>query len=266
MRHVVFLLLLSLVLGVWSPARAEEASQLSAAQRIERARGHFDRGQSLFNRAQYAAAALEFQAAYELQPLALLLWNAAQAYRKAGDDAQAVEYYKRYLDADPTTKKRAEVEKVLADLDFKQKVATAAPPTEPAGPPQPQAGDTERPPFSELAQQQQRAERATQARPPRPWWKDRLAPVFLGGGAALVAVGGGLWGAANATVGAANASYDNFADAHTVGNQRIAGVVVLSVGAAAMVAGGATYLILWQRDKDRDEARPAGRASRRASW
>lgn len=266
MRQVVFLLLVSLVLGAWSPARAEEASQLSAAQRIDRARQHFDRGQSLFNRAQYVAAALEFQAAYELQPLALLLWNAAQAYRKAGDDAQAIEYYKRYLDADPATKKRADVEKVLADLDFKQKVATAAPPTEPAGPPRPQAGDTELPPFSELAQQQQRADRAARARPPQPWWKDRLAPIFLGGGGALVAVGGGLWGAANATVGAANSSYENFADAHGVGNQRIAGVVLFSVGAAAMVAGGARYLIVWQRDKDRSEARPVGHASRRASW
>jgi tetratricopeptide (TPR) repeat protein len=267
MRTVMSVLVVVALTGIGAPnAHAEDASQLSAAERIDRAKAHFDRGQALFTRAQYAAAALEFEAAYELQPLALLLWNAAQAYRKAGDNARAIDAYKRYLDADPTTKKRAEVEKIVADLDFQQKVATARPPTEPPAPPQPQAGDTERPPFSELAQQQARADRAARRRPQRPWWKDPLAPALLGSGVALVAVGGGLWGAANGVIGAADVDYENFEAAHGVGNQRLAGVVLLSVGAAAAVAGAARYIVVWQREKDRGELRPRGGAGARASW
>ena len=176
MRYLVFSLFLVVLVGAPAPARAADAAQLSAAERIQQAKAHFDRGQALFEKAQFAAAALEFQAAYEFQPLALLLWNAAQAYRKAGDDDQATDYYKRYLDADPKSNKRAAVEKILAELDFKQKVANATPPTEAPAPPRPQAGDTEQPPFSQLALAQAQADRAAA--------QDAAAPVVEGSGRA----------------------------------------------------------------------------------
>ena len=265
MRNALVPLLLCLVLGLPAAARADDATQLSAAQRIDQAKAHFDRGQTLFGKAQFAAAALEFQAAYEFQPLALLLWNAAQAHRKAGEDALAIDYYKRYLDADPSTKKRAEVEKAVADLDFKQKVATAEPPTEAPGPARPQAGDTEPPPFSELQQQQQRADRVAARTAPRPWWKNPAAPALVGGGVVLAAIGGGLWGGANSTVRGANSNYGAFDAAHDVGGQRIGGVVLVSIGAAAAVAGGALYLMVWQRNKDH-ETHTRARHGAQASW
>ncbi|HXU68601.1 MAG TPA: tetratricopeptide repeat protein [Polyangia bacterium] len=270
MRHVLFSLFLTLAsLPAAAHAGEAAAAPLSAAQRIAQAKAHFDRGQALFEKAQYGAAALEFQAAYEFQPLALLLWNAAQAYKKSGDNAQAIDYYKRYLEADPKSNKRAEVEKTISDLDFKEKVANAEPPTEsapPPGPPRPQAGDTEAPPFSELALAQAKADRASRKQPPRPWWKDPIAPALLGAGVALAGVGGGLWGAANATVGSASHSYDDFAAAHGVGGQRVAGVVMLSIGAAVAIGGAARYLLVWQRNKDRTESRPVGHRLASRMW
>jgi hypothetical protein len=133
-------------------------------------------------------------------------------------------------------------------------------------PPRPQVGDTERPPFSQLAQQEQAAERAALRKSLRPWWKDAFAPALVGTGAALIAVGGGLWGAANAQVATAGLSYDHFESAQSVGAPRTSGIVLLSIGAAAVMAGGARYLLVWQRNRDRAEERPPTSSRLRAAW
>src|SRR6185369_10531348 len=48
-----------------------------------------------------AEARAEFEAGYDLQPLPLFLFNAAQAARRAGERARALELYKRFVAADP---------------------------------------------------------------------------------------------------------------------------------------------------------------------
>lgn len=46
-------------------------------------------------------AAVEYQAAYDLVPHPLMLYNLAQVYRYAGDKIQALAFYQEFLDTDP---------------------------------------------------------------------------------------------------------------------------------------------------------------------
>lgn len=69
------------------------------------ARVHFDAGASFATAHDYAQAAREFQAAYELDPRKESLFAWAQVVRLRGDCARAVELYRRFLasaDVTPT--------------------------------------------------------------------------------------------------------------------------------------------------------------------
>src|SRR5882672_9698113 len=92
---------------VWLMAAAAVAGAAPSAS-LEKARQHFKAGESLFRSGDYEKAIAEYQAAYAIAPRPLLLYNIGAAYRKnaeAGgsvdDKKQAVEYYRKYVDADP---------------------------------------------------------------------------------------------------------------------------------------------------------------------
>jgi tetratricopeptide (TPR) repeat protein len=63
----------------------------------ERARVHFQAGQSYFELGRYAESAQQFDEAYRLSPRPMLLANAALAFERAGDLAHAVERLEAYL-------------------------------------------------------------------------------------------------------------------------------------------------------------------------
>ena len=72
------------------------------AQRAEdEARRHFAQAEAYFQAGTYDKAAEEYRAAYDLVPRPVLLFNIGLAYEKMGDKSSAVDYYQRYLDADP---------------------------------------------------------------------------------------------------------------------------------------------------------------------
>lgn len=58
--------------------------------------------QSQYQKEQYNEAAETLLKAYDLRPVAKLLYNSARAYEKAGDDDQAMRFYQRYIDAEDT--------------------------------------------------------------------------------------------------------------------------------------------------------------------
>src|SRR5262249_11679473 len=68
------------------------------------------------NSGQYDKAVEEFQAAYLLRPSPLLLFNLAQAHRKAGHSQQALDLYERFLREQPETDLRAETEGYIAEV------------------------------------------------------------------------------------------------------------------------------------------------------
>jgi tetratricopeptide (TPR) repeat protein len=61
----------------------------------------FQRGLSLYQKKDYAAAIDAFQAAYKVRQFPRVLLNIAQVYRKMGEAAKALDYYEQYLRAEP---------------------------------------------------------------------------------------------------------------------------------------------------------------------
>ncbi|MDD5309504.1 MAG: PEGA domain-containing protein [Deltaproteobacteria bacterium] len=92
---------------------------------LERARHHMELGQDAFTQGRFTEAADEFVNAFTASPFAAFLYNAALAHEKGGDKAKAVEFYRRYLEADPKAPD-------LAEVEVKIRALLAETPTEPA--------------------------------------------------------------------------------------------------------------------------------------
>lgn len=71
-------------------AKARNPQQKEADQ-------HFKRGVALFNEAKYTEALAEFQRAYEIAPHPLVLYNIAACHRQLSHYADAVNFYRRFL-------------------------------------------------------------------------------------------------------------------------------------------------------------------------
>lgn len=144
--------------------------KIEAKQQFQEAEAHYDAGR-------WAEAAAGYQRAYALAPYPSLLFNIAQAYRNQGDAAKAVEYYRKYLVADPKGKRVAEAQQHLAALETKiPKPASVEPP-----PPLP--------PPTKPSPEPIVAKPAEPPSPPPPAKKRAVWPWLVAGGAV---VAGGL--------------------------------------------------------------------------
>jgi len=104
----------------------------TASSSVAAAKAHFDKGQSLYLRAMYDEAALEFMSAYEAKPFPAFLFNAAVCYEKARLYDRAIDFFRRYLAESPTANDRGAVTMRLTQL---ARLATgAAPRPGPGGP------------------------------------------------------------------------------------------------------------------------------------
>lgn len=204
--------------GAAGKGREGKASD-SKAQQV---RDYLDKATAAFALNRYAVAAENYEKAFELKPDPAVLYNAAQAYRLAGNKERALELYQSYLRM-YGTEKRAEVEKHVEDLKQaieKDHAVATSPPTTPApvgtthdapppapepaaqpapGPEPPAATNAESPPPVAVAAAPKPAEPTpvlvTQASPPpeqgsivtKPWFW-----VVVGGAVVAAAVGGFL--------------------------------------------------------------------------
>jgi hypothetical protein len=114
----------------------------ASASPQEDARSHFKQGKAYQEAGVYLRAAEEFEAAYALDPRPEMLFNIAQAYRLAGNKPNAVDYFKRYLAAQPNGKAADEARVLVAELqreidEAKQKETPPPPPSPPPSPPPP---------------------------------------------------------------------------------------------------------------------------------
>lgn len=87
------------------------------ADDVQSARDHFDRGTRLYDLAQYADAAKEYEAAYKAKPDPALLFNCGQAYRGAGEPGKAIGFFKSFLRRMPDAPNRVEVEARISELE-----------------------------------------------------------------------------------------------------------------------------------------------------
>lgn len=90
------------------------ATTTLADPRVE-ARRHFKTGMFLINEGKYDEAIAELLEAYAIKPHPNVLFNVARAHEAAGRPAEAVSFYRRYLDANPPDSDK--VRETLAKLE-----------------------------------------------------------------------------------------------------------------------------------------------------
>jgi tetratricopeptide (TPR) repeat protein len=114
--YITPLLVLALAAAPYR-ASAEPAEARSSAAAEASGRAHFQRGQRLSARGDYAAAYREFEAGYAATARPLFLFNMAEAARASGDAVKARTSYLAFLRADPGNALAATARARLAELD-----------------------------------------------------------------------------------------------------------------------------------------------------
>jgi tetratricopeptide (TPR) repeat protein len=116
---------LALVLALTASAAAET--------NVEKARGHFKQGKAFQDAGVFERAAEEFKLAYAADPRPEMLFNIAQAYRLAKRAAEALDYFKQYLDKQPNgagaDEARKHVVTLTKQIDEEAAAKEAPPPT-----------------------------------------------------------------------------------------------------------------------------------------
>jgi len=114
----------------------------AADPNAEKARAHFQQGDTYFKLDKYPAALQEFEQAYLAKQDPSFLYNIAQCHRLMGNRVDAIRYYKRYLSDAPTAANRPVAEKHIRDLEsaIGAEELTGTHPAAP--PPPPRSGDS----------------------------------------------------------------------------------------------------------------------------
>jgi tetratricopeptide (TPR) repeat protein len=244
MRHLIVVLVLSLVCGRASADSSDDKARASA-------REHYAKGTSYFDLGRYDDAITEYSLAYEARNEPTLLYNIGQAHRLANHPALALRFYKMYLTRLPEAPNRGEVETKIAALDRiveQQKAMQTAPPQHPEPPttptptPPPQVTTAPTTPTTAPA----RSDVVSDAHAGR---GKRIAGVVIAV-AGLGIIGGGIATgvlAKNASdkISADNRNHQPYDQAtYNAGKtDQILEGVLLGVGGAALVTGGVLYFV-----------------------
>jgi hypothetical protein len=106
---------------------------LSGDDALAAAQDSYQRGKQLYKAQQYQECATEFAKAWALSQQGKHAYNAALCHRKAKAAAAAIEWFKKYLAAEPAAKDREKVEARIRELEASQ--PATAPPPAPVRPP-----------------------------------------------------------------------------------------------------------------------------------
>jgi tetratricopeptide (TPR) repeat protein len=107
------------------------AMQLLPAQKAEM-KSHYEKATRAYDLGKYQEAVDEYQKAYEIGGDPPMLYNIGQAYRLNDQPAEAIRFYRRYLQRSPNARNREDVERKITDLekliDERRKAAAAVTP------------------------------------------------------------------------------------------------------------------------------------------
>jgi tetratricopeptide (TPR) repeat protein len=234
--------------------------QLSAPQKADM-RQHYEKATRAYDVGKYQEAIEEYQKAYEIGGDPAMLYNIAQAYRLNDQPGEAIRFYRRYLQRQPSARNREDVERKVNDLERVAEerrktaaaVAAAAPPiptpppevAAPASPPPAVGVSTERPPLEETAGSR------------------RVRRIV---GWSLIGAGVAAGGAGGYFALLAKSKADKLSDASRRGdvfdsalersgkNANLAAMIFGGAGAATVVAG---VIVLVTGDSPSEEAAPA---------
>jgi tetratricopeptide (TPR) repeat protein len=111
------LLLLVVVLGSATTVHAQPSASTPAAPAEDAAgRAHFQQGQALMARSDYAGAYREFDAGYKAHPRPAFLFNMGEAARAMRDPVAARAAYERFLAVEPSGALATSARQRLAEL------------------------------------------------------------------------------------------------------------------------------------------------------
>jgi tetratricopeptide (TPR) repeat protein len=197
----------------------------------EEARAHYDRGLSLYQAKDYAAAIAAFEAGFAIDPRREFLFANAQARRLAGDCRGALPLYQRFLGMSPPALQANATHMALGRC-AQQLAAERAKPQAPLPP---------RPPPPPA--------------PPTPWTHDRLGAVLLATGVVGLAVGGGFLAASYAARTDANRTLgiDEYGRHWDTAVTRFDVAMVGLVGGGALVTAG-VLRYAWERHRQKAAA------------
>ena len=112
LRTLVILLTVSFAAHAYADDRSE-------------ARTHYQAGVRYYTSGDFRGAIREFSAAQQLAPADLNNYNLALCYDKLGDAEPAIQYYRAFLDKQPSTDKRAEIEASINRLESASRSAAS---------------------------------------------------------------------------------------------------------------------------------------------
>jgi hypothetical protein len=121
------------VLSIAAP-RGAGAAELTPQQKLEM-KQMYERATRAYDVAKYAEAIEYYQKAYEIGGDPPMLYNIAQSYRLNDQPADAVRFYRRYLQRAPSARNKDDVERKIAELEKaieERHKAQAAPPPPPS--------------------------------------------------------------------------------------------------------------------------------------
>jgi len=179
MRSCALIAGLVLLLG---SAPAAEASR-------QRSRDLYRKGMAEYVLEHWTSAIRLFEAGFREQPEAAFLYNIAQAHRRAGRPADAVHYFRKYLDFKPNAADRREVEQAIAEQE--ELIAAASAPAPPVERSPPATEAPSGPPALRAVPPAALPAATASTAPTAPTAARRRWPMWVGIGAgALVVVGG----------------------------------------------------------------------------
>jgi len=220
----------------------------------QEAKRHIDRATKLHKDGKFDQALVELQAAYKLDPQIDLLYAIGQVYSKLGKCDDATKSFKEFA----AKKKQADVAQIVdqAIATCKSAAPPPEPPPPPAPPPSPPPEPTPPPPPAPVQPAPPPAPPpapvasvVTHPPPPhtpRPWYRDAVGDMLVGGGVASAIVGLVVYSQARSDLDAAETSstlarYQDLVD--QAQSKRTLSVVLIGGGAALVGAGLVRYML-----------------------
>lgn len=234
-------------LAVAGPAKGEAARRAEAA----------------FEAGDYETAASAAEQAYAEEKDPVYLWVRAQAERFGGHCEPAIEHYRQFVEAVPQGQAAdaardniAECEQALAAVP--DEPSSEPDPVDPLGPLEPEgSGSSPTEPGVDPSPEPSPSDRG------RRWYRDPWGGALVGVGVVALAVGGGLYGRARVDAREAEdathvVTYGERIDRAVTLSR--AGIPVMAVGGALVVAGVVRWIVVARRGARNDRAalRPGG--------
>jgi tetratricopeptide (TPR) repeat protein len=222
------------------------------------AQAHVDKGLALYEAKEYAQAAIELRAAYELKKDRDVLYALAQANRLAGDCPTALTHYREFLESNPPGKQADLARKNIARCEETKPAPTPAP-----VPPAPTAPTSA--PTADMHATAHTLEPVGPAPAPRiAWYRDVPGDLLLGGGVGAGVVAGYFFYASSSELQSAR-SATRYDDAQTHADRAHGDRQIALVGSAAAGAFVVAAILRYVLHDERDAGRGAAVASVAAS-